>query len=167
MQTQKNYFVGTFNKVISILWGSFKLYLNVCYLNHHWHFFLGTRWNTIETFFEVIHHNLSCLLLLAKLTKKVTLKSIQKCSMLTTAKYSSTLEILFLLGDTLKCVVVKKDNMPAYSYVEEEDEIDANGDIVQVCTVNFCNHNWSKLDCFSNTSMYNNLLKKWPNFSSV
>ena len=98
--------------------------------------------------------------MLAKLTKKVTLKSIQKCSMLTTAKYSSTLEILFLLGDTLKCVVVKKDDMPAYSYVEEEDEIDANGDIVQVYTKHFCNHNWSKLDCFSNTSMYNNLLKK-------
>ncbi len=37
------------------------------------------------------------------------------------------------LGDTIKCLVTKKGDLPTYSYVEEEDEIDANGDIVQVC----------------------------------
>ena len=64
-----------------------------------------------------------------------------------------TWQFYLLLGDTLKCVVVKKDDMPAYSYVEEEDEIDANGDIVQVCTVNFCDHKRLKLDCLSNKSI--------------
>jgi hypothetical protein len=60
---------------------------------------------------------------------------------------------IYLLGDTLKCVVVKKDDLPAYSYIEEEEEIDTNGDIVQV-------YNRNLIKLFKSVSVVSKFIKR-------